>query len=139
MRETTSQAQVPSCPHCGGKQFFRSKRGCCFKTLIAARPAMVASFVPATVIITGNNYTTTTERNRSGIGVYGKKRGQCTKLNRFGRRVTAICQNEEKRTHAQTSILRPLSYLWCLDQEELCAAFGCPALAASLGSEVCRH
>jgi len=26
MRETTSQAQVPGCPHCGGKQFFRSKR-----------------------------------------------------------------------------------------------------------------
>jgi DNA-directed RNA polymerase subunit RPC12/RpoP len=26
MNETTSQAQVPSCPHCGGKQFFRSRR-----------------------------------------------------------------------------------------------------------------
>jgi hypothetical protein len=28
---------------------------------------MVASFVPATVIITGNNYTTTSEPNRTGI------------------------------------------------------------------------
>jgi len=26
MHETTSQAQVPSCPHCDGKQFFRSRR-----------------------------------------------------------------------------------------------------------------
>ncbi len=26
MNETTSQTQVPSCPHCGGKQFFRSRR-----------------------------------------------------------------------------------------------------------------
>ena len=26
MNETTSQAQVPSCPHCGSKEFFRSRR-----------------------------------------------------------------------------------------------------------------
>ncbi len=26
MNETTSQAQVAQCPHCGGKQFFRSRR-----------------------------------------------------------------------------------------------------------------
>ena len=26
MNETTSKAQVPSCPYCGGKQFFRSRR-----------------------------------------------------------------------------------------------------------------
>ena len=26
MNETTSQTQVPSCPHCGGKHFFRSRR-----------------------------------------------------------------------------------------------------------------
>ncbi len=27
MNETTSQAQVPSCPYCGSKEFFRSRRG----------------------------------------------------------------------------------------------------------------
>ena len=26
MNETTSKPQVHGCPHCGGKQFFRSKR-----------------------------------------------------------------------------------------------------------------
>ena len=26
MNENTSQAQVPSCPHCGSKEFFRSRR-----------------------------------------------------------------------------------------------------------------
>ena len=26
MNETTSQARVPSCPHCGSKEFFRSRR-----------------------------------------------------------------------------------------------------------------
>jgi DNA-directed RNA polymerase subunit RPC12/RpoP len=26
MNEATSKAQVPGCPYCGGKQFFRSKR-----------------------------------------------------------------------------------------------------------------
>src|SRR5260370_10863679 len=46
MNETTSKAQVPSCPYCDGKQFFRSRRSglkdwffhmSCFKTLIDAR------------------------------------------------------------------------------------------------------
>jgi hypothetical protein len=28
-------------------------------------------------------------------------------------RVIAFCQHEEERTHARTSMLRPLSYVWC--------------------------
>ena len=55
------------------------------------------------------------------------------------RRVSTICQNEKERTHAQTSILRAVSYLWCRDQEELCAAFRYSALKTSRRPEVCRH
>src|SRR5258708_26114439 len=94
----------------------------CFKTLIAVRPAMVASFAPATAIITRNNYTTTSEPNRPG-GVYGKKRGSVQNCTDSRRHVTAVCQNENERSHARTSILRPLPYLWRRRQKELCAAF----------------
>jgi hypothetical protein len=55
---------------------------CCFKTLIAARPAMVASFAPATAIITRNNYTTTLSLTRPGIGICATKATQCPKLYR---------------------------------------------------------
>jgi len=37
---------------------------CCFKTLIAARPAMGGSFASAMAIITRNNWTTTLKSNR---------------------------------------------------------------------------
>ncbi len=42
-------------------------------------------------------------------------------MNRFASACIAFYKNEKERTHAQTSILRPLSYLWCRYQEELCA------------------
>jgi hypothetical protein len=42
---------------------------CCFKTLIAALPAMVASFAPATAIVTRNNCTTTSKANRTRLAV----------------------------------------------------------------------
>src|SRR5260370_41905731 len=57
----------------------------------------------------------------------------------FQRRVIAICQDEKERAHAQTSILRAVSYLWFRDQEELCAAFRYSALKNSRRPEVCRH
>ena len=47
--------------------------------------------------------------------------------------------NEKERTHAQTSLLRAVSYLWCRDQEELCAAFRYSALETSRRPEVCRY
>jgi len=43
------------------------------------------------------------------------------------------------RTHAQTSLLRPLPYLWRRYQKELCTAFRWSALKTSRRPEVCRY
>jgi predicted nucleic acid-binding Zn-ribbon protein len=73
MHEITSQSQVRCCPHCGGKQFFRSseekasKSGsfamCCFKIRIAVRPVMGGSFFPAIAIVAVNSITTANNLN----------------------------------------------------------------------------
>jgi len=55
------------------------------------------------------------------------------------RRVTAICEDEKERTHAQAVILRALSYLWCRYQEDLCAEFRCSPLKTSRRPEVRRY
>jgi hypothetical protein len=53
-------------------------------------------------------------------------------------RPTVLSSSEKERTHAQTSVLRPLSYLWCRCREALCAAFGCSALTTTCGPEALR-
>jgi hypothetical protein len=70
VNEATSQAQVPSFPIAVANNSSVRKETApkidsfvtrCFKTLIAARPAMGDSFAPAKAIVTGNNRTDTTE------------------------------------------------------------------------------
>jgi len=50
----------------------------------------------------------------------------------------AFCHNEEEGTHAQASILRLLSLMWCARSRALCAAFRRSALSTSCRAEVCR-
>jgi DNA-directed RNA polymerase subunit RPC12/RpoP len=74
MHETTSQAQVPSCPHCGGKQFFRSRRigvkDWFLHYVLFQNPYRCAAcderFFSVIAIITRNNCTTTSKPNPSG-------------------------------------------------------------------------
>jgi hypothetical protein len=53
-------------------------------------------------------------------------------------RLTVLSSCEKERTHAQTSVLRPLSYMWCRCREALCTAFRCAALTAARRPEVFR-
>ena len=41
---------------------------------------------------------------------------QCSKLNSSMTRHAILSSSGKERTHAQTSIVRPLSYLWCSSQ-----------------------
>src|ERR1700732_4971759 len=77
-------------------------------------------------------------REISGIGDYaanGDSFQNCS-LTRLG--LSAFCQNEKERTHAQTVILCSLSYMWCRCREALCAAFRCSAFKTARRPDVCR-
>jgi hypothetical protein len=53
--------------------------------------------------------------------------------------VIAFCQNEKERTHAHTSIFRPLSYMWGRSRGMLCSAFRCSSLRSTHKPEVCSY
>jgi hypothetical protein len=52
--------------------------------------------------------------------------------------VVAFFPYEKERTHPQTVILCPLSYMWCCCRGGLCAAFRRCALGTTRRQEVCR-
>jgi hypothetical protein len=63
---------------------------------------------------------------------------ECSQLDSFAPCLNVPCPNEKERTHAQTVILRSLSYMWCRCREALCAAFRCSAFKTARRPDVCR-
>src|ERR1700687_6231946 len=64
---------------------------------------------------------------------------QCPKLNCFPTCLIASCPHEKERTHAQTFIRCPLSYLWRLCWKSVCAEFRDSALQNTRRPPQCRY
>jgi hypothetical protein len=86
----------------------------------------------------GSGMRTPALSDMSGIGDYAANCDSFKNCTPTRLRLSAFCQSEKERTHAQTVILRFLSHMWCRYREVLCAAFRCSAFKPACRPEVGR-